>query len=206
MTVPDNGVWTGREPSDSEDLAVGERQRNPRTMTVPDNGVRTGRELPQSAESATAPRVCVGSYYSLGCIAICPYKPRRNPIYNHLIISDINRGAVTVSVTPHWRRRRLCGDAIRTLVPTQPRRGCRPSRHAIVPDVVLASKVEAIRNGIVVNCTLMLVVLAFQNKAIRNAHKTILLALHVVLAFQIKAIRNGYELVLGQHGCISLSN
>ena len=50
----------------------------------------------------------------------------------------------------------------------QPRRGCRPSRHAIVPDVVLASKVEAIR----------------------NAHKTILLALHVVLAFQIKAIRN----------------
>ena len=50
----------------------------------------------------------------------------------------------------------------------QPRRGCRPSRHAIVPDVVLASKVEAIRNGIVVNCTLMLVVLAFQNKAIRN--------------------------------------
>ena len=72
----------------------------------------------------------------------------------------------------------------------QPRRGCRPSRHAIVPDVVLASKVEAIRNGIVVNCTLMLVVLAFQNKAIRNAHKTILLALHVVLAFQIKAICN----------------
>ena len=50
----------------------------------------------------------------------------------------------------------------------QPWRGCRPSRHAIVPDVVLASKVEAIRNGIVVNCTLMLVVLAFQIKAIRN--------------------------------------
>ena len=93
MTVPDNGVWTGREPSDSEDLAVGERQRNPRTMTVPDNGVRTGRELPQSAESATAPRLCVGSYYSLGCIAIRPYKPRRNPIYKHLIISDINRAS-----------------------------------------------------------------------------------------------------------------
>ena len=23
---------------------------------------------------------------------------------------DINRGAVTICVTPHWRRRRLCGD------------------------------------------------------------------------------------------------
>ena len=73
----------------------------------------------------------------------------------------------------------------------QPRRGCRPSRHAIVPDVVLASKVEAIRNGIVVNCTLMLVVLAFQIKAIRNTPTYVLLDLVVVLAFQIKAIRNG---------------
>ena len=72
----------------------------------------------------------------------------------------------------------------------QPRRGCRPSRHAIVPDVVLASKVEAIRNGIVVNCTLMLVVLAFQNKAIRNRKEHHEMDRHVVLAFQIKAIRN----------------
>ena len=43
------GVRKGREPSDSEDLAVGERQRNPRTMTVPDNGVRTGRESSPAA-------------------------------------------------------------------------------------------------------------------------------------------------------------
>ena len=72
----------------------------------------------------------------------------------------------------------------------QPRRGCRPSRHAIVPDVVLASKVEAIRNGIVVNCTLMLVVLAFQNKAIRNNREQSVQTVRVVLAFQNKAIRN----------------
>ena len=93
MTVPDNGVWTGREPSDSEDLAVGERSVTHGPPPPPDNGVRTGRELPQSAESATAPRVCVSSYYSLGCIAIRPYKSRRNPIYNHLIISNINRAS-----------------------------------------------------------------------------------------------------------------
>ena len=57
MTVPDNGVWTGREPSDSEDLAVGERSVTHGPPPPPDNGVRPGRELPQSAESATAPRL-----------------------------------------------------------------------------------------------------------------------------------------------------
>ena len=72
----------------------------------------------------------------------------------------------------------------------QPWSGCRPNRRAIVPDVVLASQVEAIRNGIVVNCTLMLVVLAFQNKAIRNRKEHHEMDRHVVLAFQIKAIRN----------------
>ena len=30
--------------------------------------------------------------------------------FNHLIVSDINRRAVTTCITPHWRRRRLCGD------------------------------------------------------------------------------------------------
>ena len=72
----------------------------------------------------------------------------------------------------------------------QPWSGCRPNRRAIVPDVVLASKVEAIRNGIVVNCTLMLVVLAFQIKAIRNEKCVFQKGTTVVLAFQIKAIRN----------------
>ena len=28
-----------------------------------------------------------------------------------MIVSDINRGAVTICITPHWRRRRLCGDS-----------------------------------------------------------------------------------------------
>ena len=45
-----------------------------------------------------------------GRIAISPYKPRLNIIYNHQIFSDINRGAVTISITPYWRRRRLCGE------------------------------------------------------------------------------------------------
>ena len=139
------GVRTGREPSDSEDLAVGERSVTHGPPPPPDNGVRTGRELPQSAESATAPRVCVGSYYSLGCIAIRPYKPRRNPIYNHLIISDINRRAVTSSITPHWSEATMWGRLNAPNHP-QPWSGCRPNRRAIVPDVVLASQVEAIRN------------------------------------------------------------
>ena len=51
------GVRTGREPSDSEDLAVGERSVTHGPPPPPDNGVRTGRELPQYAESATAPRL-----------------------------------------------------------------------------------------------------------------------------------------------------
>ena len=38
-----------------------------------------------------------------------PYAPTINSC-NHLIISDINRRAVTASITPYWRRRRLCGD------------------------------------------------------------------------------------------------
>ena len=87
-------------------------------MTVPDNGVRTGRELPQSAESATAPRVCVGSYYSLGCIAIRPYKPRRNPIYNHLIISDINRASGYIFNNPALERSDYVGKAERSPPPT----------------------------------------------------------------------------------------
>ena len=41
------------------------------------------------------------------------------------ISGDINRGAVTTSITPHSRLRRQCGD---THPPhhLQPRRGCRP--------------------------------------------------------------------------------
>ena len=105
------GVRTGREPSDSEDLAVGERSVTHGPPPPPDNGVRTGRELPQSAESATAPRVCVSSYYSLGCIAIRPYKSRRNPIYNHLIISNINRASGYIFNNPTLERSDYVGKA-----------------------------------------------------------------------------------------------
>ena len=47
------------------------------------------------------------------CRAYChtPLQTRRSIIYNHLISNDINRGAVTTCITPHWRRRRLCGDS-----------------------------------------------------------------------------------------------
>ena len=40
---------------------------------------------------------------------ILPYAPTINSC-SHLIISVINRGAVTALITPYWRRRRLCGD------------------------------------------------------------------------------------------------
>ena len=59
--------------------------------------------LPLSASSA---KEVMTAACALGHIAICL------SIYgcNHLIISVINRGAVTASITPYWRRRRLCGD------------------------------------------------------------------------------------------------
>ena len=43
-------------------------------------------------------------------LGVLPYPPTINDC-NHLISNDINRGAVTTCITPHWRRRRLCGDS-----------------------------------------------------------------------------------------------
>ena len=56
--------------------------------------------------------------------------------FNHLIVSDINRRAVTTCITPHWRRRRLCGDS-RTH-PTINNRGAvaDPTAKASVEDVL----------------------------------------------------------------------
>ena len=72
----------------------------------------------------------------------------------------------------------------------QPWSGCRPNRRAIVPDVVLASQVEAIRNRKEHHEMDRHVVLAFQIKAIRNLSVNSKIRYIVVLAFQIKAIRN----------------
>ena len=43
-----------------------------------------------------------------------------------------NRRAVTASITPHWRRRRLCGDTRSSPPSTQPRRGCRPCKKVVI--------------------------------------------------------------------------
>ena len=72
----------------------------------------------------------------------------------------------------------------------QPWSGCRPNRRAIVPDVVLASQVEAIRNTIASRTKRKFVVLASQVQAIRNSSFDGAAYTTVVLAFQIKAIRN----------------
>ena len=125
---------------------------------------------------------------------------------SRLSASDINRGAVTSSITPHWRRRRLCGGCHPhpRAYTTAERLQTQPPRHCT--DVVLASQVEAIRNTIASRTKRKFVVLASQVQAIRNSSFDGAAYTTVVLAFPIKAIRNGYELVLGQHGCISLSN
>ena len=43
-------------------------------------------------------------------LGVLPYPPTINDC-KHLITSNINRGAIRSSLTPHWRRRRLCGDS-----------------------------------------------------------------------------------------------
>ena len=42
-------------------------------------------------------------------LGVLPYPPTINDC-KHLITSNINRGAIRSSLTPHWRRRRLCGE------------------------------------------------------------------------------------------------
>ena len=76
--------------------------------------------------------------------------------------------AVAVSVTPHWSEATMWGRLNAPNHP-QPWSGCRPNRRAIVPDVVLASQVEAIRNTIASRTKRKFVVLASQVQAIRNS-------------------------------------